>query len=255
MQPTQPPARPRFRLEGIADLKHMNVRKEGPEDEKILAVDLKLSFDKVGREICDYFDDALAQFFWRHETSGLIVRNISLCPVAYGHEIGSASVDIDGRQFFGCDVKKFTLQPRDGGSVDLTCSVSIYPSSGDVAQLAKAVQDGVQVLIEGPPDLFDGDAGAKAAGNAMENAVREDGITAEVRSRSGEVLASFGDGPDPLLEKAKAAIVEGRRASISFVQRQLQIGYNRAARLLETLEAAGVVSAMDPKGNRKVIAQ
>jgi hypothetical protein len=61
--------------------------------------------------------------------------------------------------------KKFALLPRDGGTVDVTCSVSLYPSSGDVAEMAKRVQDGARVSIEGPPDLFDGDGGAAAAGN------------------------------------------------------------------------------------------
>lgn len=150
------PKRPRFRLSGIADLKHVNIRKEGPDDDKILAVDLKLAFERVDRSICDYFDDALAQFLWRHETNGLIARNAFLQPVAFMNEISSAHVTIDGRQFFGCEAKKFSFVPRDGGTVDIVCAVSIYPSSGDVADLAKHVQDGVTVLIEGPPDLFDG---------------------------------------------------------------------------------------------------
>jgi len=62
---------------------------------------------------------------------------------------------IDGARFPGSDVKKFALTPRDGGLVDLTCSVSIFPSSNEVADLAKNVQDGARVEIEGPPDLFD----------------------------------------------------------------------------------------------------
>jgi hypothetical protein len=67
------PKRPVFRLAGIAEIKHLNVRKEGPDDEKILAVDVKLAFSKVDRAICLYFDEALIPFLWRIE-SGEIVR-------------------------------------------------------------------------------------------------------------------------------------------------------------------------------------
>lgn len=158
--------RPVFRLAGIAEIKHLNVRKEGPDDEKILAVDVKLAFTKVDRALCAYFDEALEAFLWRAESGEIMAaRNAFMHPVAYANEITSASVKIDGASFVGCEVKKFALQPRDGGTVDVTCSVSLYPSSGDVAELAKRVQDGARVEIEGPPDLFDGDGGAAAAGN------------------------------------------------------------------------------------------
>jgi len=59
---------------------------------------------------------------------------------------------------------------------------------------------------------------------------------------------------DPLYDDAVAFVMKSRRASISSVQRQLRIGYNRAARLIEAMERAGVVSAMQHNGNREVIA-
>ena len=49
-------------------------------------------------------------------------------------------------------------------------------------------------------------------------------------------------------------MVESRRASISAVQRKFRIGYNRAARLIETMETAGLVSEMNSNGNREVLA-
>ena len=58
---------------------------------------------------------------------------------------------------------------------------------------------------------------------------------------------------DPLYDEAVAYVLESRRASISSVQRKLRIGYNRAARLIEAMEAAGVVSAMDASGGREVL--
>jgi S-DNA-T family DNA segregation ATPase FtsK/SpoIIIE len=58
---------------------------------------------------------------------------------------------------------------------------------------------------------------------------------------------------DPLYDQAVQVIIKNRRASISSVQRHLRIGYNRAARLLEQMEQAGLVSAMQPNGNREIL--
>ncbi|MET0332166.1 MAG: DNA translocase FtsK [Dyella sp.] len=59
---------------------------------------------------------------------------------------------------------------------------------------------------------------------------------------------------DPLYDEAVAFVLRSRRASISSVQRQFRIGYNRAARLVESMEAAGLVSAMGHNGGREVLA-
>lgn len=63
-----------------------------------------------------------------------------------------------------------------------------------------------------------------------------------------------GDESDPLYDEAVAIVLKTRRASISAVQRQLRIGYNRAARLIEQMERAGLVSSMQSNGNREVLA-
>jgi S-DNA-T family DNA segregation ATPase FtsK/SpoIIIE len=59
---------------------------------------------------------------------------------------------------------------------------------------------------------------------------------------------------DPLYDEAVAFVLETRKASISSVQRKLRVGYNRAARLIEQMEASGVVSAMGNNGSREVLA-
>ncbi|VVD60611.1 DNA translocase FtsK [Pandoraea aquatica] len=59
---------------------------------------------------------------------------------------------------------------------------------------------------------------------------------------------------DPLYDEAAAFVLNSRRASISAVQRQLRIGYNRAARLIEQMEAAGLVTPMGRNGTREVVA-
>jgi S-DNA-T family DNA segregation ATPase FtsK/SpoIIIE len=58
---------------------------------------------------------------------------------------------------------------------------------------------------------------------------------------------------DPMYDQAVEIVLKSRRASISLVQRNLRIGYNRAARLVEQMEAAGLVSAMQSNGNREVL--
>jgi len=71
---------------------------------------------------------------------------------------------------------------------------------------------------------------------------------------SGDGMMSMDAEADPLYDQAVEIVVKSRRASISQVQRHLRIGYNRAARLVEQMEAAGIVSAMQSNGNREVIA-
>ena len=63
-----------------------------------------------------------------------------------------------------------------------------------------------------------------------------------------------GDESDPLYDEAVNFVLESRRASISAVQRKLKIGYNRAARMVEAMEMAGVVTSMNTNGSREVIA-
>ncbi|MEI7565797.1 MAG: DNA translocase FtsK, partial [Burkholderiaceae bacterium] len=63
---------------------------------------------------------------------------------------------------------------------------------------------------------------------------------------------SSGGEADPLYDQAVAIVLENKRASISLVQRHLRIGYNRAARLLEDMEKAGLVSKMSGSGNREI---
>ncbi len=67
----------------------------------------------------------------------------------------------------------------------------------------------------------------------------------------------LGDGPggekDPMYDQAVEVVLKNRKASISLVQRHLKIGYNRAARLVEDMEKAGLVSAMSTSGQREIL--
>lgn len=59
---------------------------------------------------------------------------------------------------------------------------------------------------------------------------------------------------DPLYDQAVRIVTETRRASISGVQRRLKIGYNRAARMVEAMEQAGIVGPLESNGSREVLA-
>jgi DNA segregation ATPase FtsK/SpoIIIE, S-DNA-T family len=82
--------------------------------------------------------------------------------------------------------------------------------------------------------------------------VNEYGIV-ETESEGG-VSGEGGGDADPLYDEALKIVTESRRASISGVQRRLRIGYNRAARLIEEMERAGVVGPLQPNGSREVLA-
>ncbi|MES2207443.1 MAG: DNA translocase FtsK 4TM domain-containing protein [Pseudomonadota bacterium] len=81
-----------------------------------------------------------------------------------------------------------------------------------------------------------------------------EGILEPEESAMLEGTTTEGSEEDPLYDEAVAIVIKSRRASISLVQRQLRIGYNRAARLIEQMEAAGLVSSMQANGNREVLA-
>ncbi|MGA7749478.1 MAG: DNA translocase FtsK 4TM domain-containing protein [Gallionella sp.] len=91
---------------------------------------------------------------------------------------------------------------------------------------------------QGEPQYID------AVLNSLEESADEGGVAG----------ASLDAEADPLYDQAVDIVLKNRRASISLVQRHLRIGYNRAARLVEQMEAAGIVSAMQSNGNREVIA-
>ncbi|WP_313951366.1 DNA translocase FtsK 4TM domain-containing protein [Accumulibacter sp.] len=82
-----------------------------------------------------------------------------------------------------------------------------------------------------------GDADAESGGNGENGGLDTDGEA------------------DPVYDQAVEIVLKNRRASISLVQRHLRIGYNRSARLIEAMEKAGLVSAMDARGGREVLAR
>lgn len=149
--------RPQFKIDGKATILHLNVRKEGHEDDKIIAVDIKIDIQRIDRRLCAWFDEALESFLWRGDTESLVARNVYLDAVRYQNEIQGATVVLNGKAFSGCRISKFKIDPRDGGVMNIGCSVTAYPTSTALADIANNVLEDVNCVIEGPRDLYDDD--------------------------------------------------------------------------------------------------
>ncbi|MDC0922938.1 DNA translocase FtsK, partial [Gammaproteobacteria bacterium] len=77
--------------------------------------------------------------------------------------------------------------------------------------------------------------------------------TGPIPGWSGSDASESSDEDDEIYDEAVNFVIESRRASISAVQRKFRIGYNRAARLIEAMEIAGLVSEMSSNGSREVL--
>jgi S-DNA-T family DNA segregation ATPase FtsK/SpoIIIE len=106
-----------------------------------------------------------------------------------------------------------------------------FVSDDEVHRVVKYLKE------QGEPNYIEG---------ILEGGVLEEGA-------DGMPATEGGGEADALYDQAVAIVLKNRRASISLVQRHLRIGYNRAARLLEQMEASGVVSTMQSNGNREIL--
>ena len=157
----QSPPQQVFKAAGIAILKNVNLRKELHGDERILAVDLKLSFKSQPRELGYFFEDAMAEFLWRMEEKVLSVRNIFLQPLEFDVTLDNCTLKVGEFLFSGCTVKKFCIESLNGGRIKLDCQAIIHPDSNmekEMHKLAQLIQEEVQVTIQGAPDLFRDDS-------------------------------------------------------------------------------------------------
>jgi hypothetical protein len=240
----------KFRIIGTVSVKHINARKEGQDDDKKLAVDLKFGA-RVDERVFHFFNDCMPDALWLPGTGA--VRNLSMGPIPFNTEHEGYRLECLGAVHNGVKVKKFSMAALDGRHIDLVFSVSFDPEGNDVAILAEHLQEDFQIILQ--PDTaelpFDGegfDDGVWCVTVQPAQPAPPD----HMGPTDSDLLAGM-DGDDPLLEQAKDIVIAQGKASISLIQRHLQIGYNRAARLLESLESLGYVSAMDNTGARTVI--
>jgi len=89
--------------------------------------------------------------------------------------------------------------------------------------------------------------------NYLDGILNAHSESADSHESTGSTSSSGGE-LDPLYDEAVQIVTSSRRASISSLQRRMRIGYNRAARIIEDMEASGVVSTMNSAGNRQVLA-
>lgn len=224
----------KFKLDTRATLMHINTRKEGNEDDKALALDLKFTA-RLQASAANYFGDDLASFLFLEDG---VPRYKSMEDIGFKFELANYCLNLHEQDYFGVTVKKFKVQAVNGGMVDLTFSVSFNPTSQIVAMLAEFLDELIDVKL-GPADReldFNGEI------SQAEKLIDE---LSKLTPHSGEF--------DPHLDDARAYVIASGKANISALQRYLKIGYNRAARLIEALEGENVVSPMQSDGARTVL--
>ena len=160
--------------------------------------------------------------------TGLIKANI---PARIGFRVAS---QVDSR----------TILDQVGAETLLGKGDMLYlpPGSGDLLRVHGAFVEDAEVL-KVVAEL------KRTGGPSYDEQVTQGPAEAE----DGDAAGADGGEVDELYSQAREIVTETGRASISYVQRRLRVGYNRAARLIEELERAGVVSAPDGRGERRVV--
>jgi hypothetical protein len=253
-------------------------RTESHGDEKVPAVSIGLELT-AANTILDQIDPKLREALYKAvdgqdqlpgvepATPVLRCNSIDRAVLPTSHEGWTLQVDdgIDESEpmtFGSVKVDKFSVEPKQGGSIvlRLRCGTSDI-SAETLGKLGMHNGQSIWVTLKAPerkPDAIDAsssatdlppeaDAGSLFAQEHGEGP-DEDGEGGD--SEGGEPDA---DGADDLLGEAQSIVIVSGHASISGIQRELRIGYHRAARLLEALEKQGVVSAMDVAGRRTVL--
>lgn len=146
----------KFEYKGKAEIKHLNVRKEGPDEEKVLAIDVKLQCT-TSADMLDFFHEGIKGVLF---TDAGAVKNMMLKPLEFLNTVLNCELEILGHRYFGVDVGKFQLKPKDGNQVQMTFQVSIQPSGDEVARISEFVMDEIDISILPQPQL---DFGEKKA--------------------------------------------------------------------------------------------
>ncbi len=132
----------------VASIKHLNIRKEGPDQEKVLAVDMKLEIIVAAEDVLPYFDSALRHFLFNDETNA--VRFPAMGAIPWSGEMENMELDLHGLEFRNVRLSKFQIEPmlqQERQFVTLTLSASFQPEGRDVAVLAEYVQETAEIVI------------------------------------------------------------------------------------------------------------
>lgn len=142
--------------DAIASIKHLNIRKEGPDESKVLTVDMKLEIIAEADAVLPYFDPALRTFLFSDQTNSVRFKNMGA--IDWAGEMENMELEIHGLEFIKVRLSKFTIAPKmdkETQIVTLTLSATFQPGGKDVAILAEFVQEQASIVIRPQPQLFD----------------------------------------------------------------------------------------------------
>lgn len=248
---------------------NVNARAEKHGDEAILACDIKcearmanavLSKFSPTLKSCLYEKDPGAQEDMINPDHAPKLRNPAMGPINWNLELPNVQFRVhhgeseeDDIVFSDAKANKFSFTCQEGGTVIVGFRVQIHPGEEDAAKLLMLLDKSVKVSMIN--ELGDDDTEGHGEGDSA-GAERPDNIVDLFKGTdsTGQQETAGSDGGDPLYDQAVTLVLASRRASISAVQRELRVGYNRAARLLEQMEQNGIVSPMDSDMQRTVIA-
>lgn len=170
----------------------------------------------------------------------------------------AATIKFDRHHLVNEDVRKLVTQGKLPVRLALSWDGRVSFVLNDALKLSKIkLLDGVMDAsgTDANEDRFDADVALTTGllSGVIQDIIEALGGEMEVAAQDGATGGPVGDEPDPLFPDALVLVVEHQKASISLVQRHLQIGYNRAARLIEEMERRGIVSPMKSNGTRVVI--
>lgn len=214
-------------FQSAASLQHINVRKEGPGDEKVTAIDLKfeciLPADFVDSLVCPVDETAgeALSSFW---TESGDAKFATLEHVRFSRQIFNMTVVAFGLEMTSCKLSKWSFKAMDMRQAEVAFSVSTTSFPANTLSVL-----GEQL----------GEVGTVRAFAAQQD-MFEDGAAPDINQ-------------DELFENALSLCKRDQKVSISHLQRCLGIGYNRAARLVEEMERRKLCSPMDASGARRLL--
>jgi hypothetical protein len=239
-----------------ASISNVNFRKENHGKQHVLAADVKFSMELPVSRLNDLAIDkppiSFDEFFYDHKIEnnediegGTISRkrefgisNISLNIELFEHEI---SIQSDGEnmppvEFSQVKINSFSVEFQQNRMMKLSARLQFEMPNDDeiIGRLAEFIKAQVKMTIEPPAqqDFVD---------NAENDIDHED-----------DDIEGVGTS-DPAYEQAKELVINSQRVTISFLQRELKIGYNRSAGLIDTLEAEGIIGPHKDNAPRDVL--
>lgn len=246
-----------------ANLKNINPRAENHGGEHALACDISLEFT-VSNKMLDSLDEGLLGFLYRREQSaedeaqghldmeeGMLphLRYKLLGPLTWKYEGAGYTFQLIEDKLHGeevieipdCKVNKFKIECEEGGTIKLGVQVQGNPTEDTIGELCHYLKEDVIISLI-PPS------------RPVEENPDQVGIEEQAADTTQE-----DDEPRPDDEAMYTVAVEHVRDSgnctITNLQKAMQIGYNRAARLIERMEKDGVITSMSESGVRVVVAE